>query len=213
MGTAGNESLRPGTSVGFALTIVLGVSTAWLYVAGWTYAYTFFRHFRIPLLTLRIPREYFFLYGGFVVWHFPLWDFAIGAVLIAAAVLWPRLRIEPRMQITFCMLGLAVAFWLAFQAGRAAADRQFEADREQNYPVVYYPRVEVWPRASVMLTPGSPWDGLELGKGCYRLVLDNQDRLFLVRPFNNPAADLALVQLPWEQVEGMRAVPGDMVCP
>jgi hypothetical protein len=37
-----------------------------------------------------------------VVWHFPLWDFAIAVVV--ATLLW-RLGIGPRMQILFCMSG------------------------------------------------------------------------------------------------------------
>jgi hypothetical protein len=200
------------TSVGFATTIVLGVTSAWLYVAGWAYAYNFFDHFRIPLLTLQIPKEYFLLYGGFVVRHFPLWAIAFAAVLVTVTVFWPRFRIDAgRLRVLLAMLALAAAFWFALDAGRIAADWQFDADRTQDFRAYY--RVQVFPRNTVSRAPGSPWESEDLQNGCYRLILDNRDRLFLVRPVNVPAADLPLVELPWAQVETMLAVPGDARCP
>jgi hypothetical protein len=204
---------RPGTSVGYAATIVIGAALAWLYVAGWAYAFNHFDHFRIYLLTLQIPKEYFFVYGGFVVWHFPLWDVAIAAILIAATVLWPKLRIEAgRLQIMFSMLGLAAAFWLALHAGWTAADQQFETDREDGFRSHY--SVQVFPRSDIAPAPDSPWSSTDLQNGCYRLILDNRDRLFLVRPVKAaPGAELPLVVLPRDQVESMRVVPGDMNCP
>jgi hypothetical protein len=209
--TSGQD--RPGTSVGHAATIVIGAAVAWLYVAGWAYAYSHFDHFHIYLLTLQIPKEYFFVYGGFVVWHFPLWDLLVAAVLIAATIFWPKLRIEAgRLQILSSMLALAAAFWLALHAGWTAADQQFEADRADGYRSHH--SVQVFPRSDLAPAADSPWSSQDLPAGCYRLIQDNRDRLFLVRPIKNvPGADLALVVLPRDQVESMRVMPGDLNCP
>lgn len=42
-----------------AAGLALGLVSAWLYAAGWTYAYVYFDRFRIPLLMLDIPFEHF----------------------------------------------------------------------------------------------------------------------------------------------------------
>src|SRR5215212_4185202 len=63
-----------------AATFAVAVLTAWLYVAGWTYAYYYFDRFRIPLLLLDLPKEHYFVYGGLVVWK------NLGAALLVAGV-------------------------------------------------------------------------------------------------------------------------------
>jgi hypothetical protein len=46
-----------------------------------------------------------------------------------------------------------------------------------------------------------------LVKGCYRLLLHYQDRLFLLRPFKGtPAADLSVLIMPWDQVNLIRVL-------
>src|SRR3954454_24094510 len=67
-----------------AATFAVAVLTAWLYVAGWTYAYHYFDRFRIPLLMLDLPKEHYFVYGGLVVWK------SLGtAVVVAGCVIAP----------------------------------------------------------------------------------------------------------------------------
>jgi hypothetical protein len=44
-------------------------------------------------------------------------------------------------------------------------------------------------------------------KGCYRLLLHNQDRLFLVRLFKGiTAANLLVLIIPWDQVGLIRVL-------
>jgi hypothetical protein len=47
----------------------------------------------------------------------------------------------------------------------------------------------------------------DLTRGCYRLLLHNQDRLFLVRSFKGAAAaDLAMLIIPWDRVGLIRVL-------
>ncbi len=46
-------------------TLVL-LTTGWVYVAGWAYAWRFFSQVQLGLLALDIPKEYFFVYGLWV---------------------------------------------------------------------------------------------------------------------------------------------------
>src|SRR5262249_33658698 len=54
---------------------------------------------------------------------------------------------------------------------------------------------------------------VDLTNGCYRLLLHNQNRLFLLRPLKGaPAADLPLLILPWDQIEQIRVLPDHTSC-
>jgi hypothetical protein len=77
-----------------AAVFVIGLISAWLYVAGWTYAYHYFDRFGIPLLMVDIPKEHYFVYGGIVVRQFPIWEFVIVVITLAAIALWRWLRLD-----------------------------------------------------------------------------------------------------------------------
>jgi hypothetical protein len=48
---------------------------------------------------------------------------------------------------------------------------------------------------------------------CYRLLLHNHNRLFLLRPFKGAAAaDLPVVIVPWDQIELVRVLPDYRSC-
>jgi hypothetical protein len=66
----------------------VGLISAWLYSAGWTYAYHYFDRFGIPLLMVDIPKENYFIYGGVVARNFPIWAIAIGLVGVAVGYFW-----------------------------------------------------------------------------------------------------------------------------
>jgi hypothetical protein len=210
----GQKSKTPSLGeVTGAVTLALGVVSAWLYVAGWTYAYHYFDRFGIPLLMVEIPKEHYFLYGGIVVQQFPLWDLAIAAILVAAIAVWRWLRIDAgRLAIPLSVLALLAVFWLGHQAGRMAALEQFIQERESDYST--YQRVQIWPKDAAKPLEGSLRASADLTNGCYRLLLHNQNRLLLLRPVKGtPAADLPLLTLPWDQIESIRVLPDHTSCP
>jgi hypothetical protein len=211
-----HEQKRKAPSLGEVtgvVTLSLALASAWLYVAGWTYASHYFDEFGIPLLMVEIPKEHYFVYGSLVVRQFPLWELVIAIILVAAAVLARRLRVDAgRLTIPLGVVGVLAAFWLARGAGAAAAYQRFIHERESDYST--YPRVQVWPKDSSRAPEGSPQTSADLTNGCYRLILHNQNRLFLLRPHKDvPTADLPLLVLPWEQVDAIRVLPEYTSCP
>lgn len=189
------------SGAGFAV----GLIGAWLYVAGWTYAYYYFDRFRIPLLLVDVPREHLFVYGGLTLWKNLLWSIGCAIAATVLVVLASMLRRSlGRLGLTgFTVLGVVALFFLARLAGMSTAQADFLEQRASDYDA--YPRVEVTLRQSPAQGAG---EGEALGiatSGCARLLLFNKERLFLVRPIKGaPGADLHTFVLPWSDVAALR---------
>jgi len=195
-----------------AAAFVVGLISAWLYVAGWTYAYHYFDRFGIPLLMVEIPKEHYFVYGGIVVRQFPIWESVIVVITLAVIALWRWLRLDAgRLKIPLSVLALLAVFWLGHQVAVVAAHEQYIEQREGDYSA--FPRVQVWPKETSKSPNGSPRSSADLTNGCYHLLLHNQNRLFLLRPVKGaPAADLPVLISPWEQIESIRVLPEYTSC-
>ena len=196
------------------LAFLVTVTAAWLYMAGWTYAYHYYDRFHVGLLTLDIPRENFFVYGFWVLRGQLVWVVALAVLGAAATLLLPRLRPRwPRGLLAWA--GLAVVlllFWLGYRAAVATAGAHYVDDRARDYPA--HPRVRVWVDPAWAGDDGTAQLAAGLAEGCYRLLLQNDDKLFLFRPFKDaPAAAVPLVALPWGDVRTMRLLPDGSSCP
>jgi MFS family permease len=191
---------------------IVGLASAWLYAAGWTYAYHYFDRFGIPLLMVDIPKENYLVYGGVVVRQFPIWGLVIGLAGLVVVISWRWLGAQlGRLMVPFGLLAILVVFWLGHQAAVVTAHRQYVLQRETDYSA--FPRVQVWPKEDAKPTEGSPLASTDLTRGCYRLLLHNQDRLFLLRPLKGAAAaDLPLLILPWDQIVLIRVLPDYSSC-
>ena len=178
-----------------AAGLAVGLITAWLYVAGWEYAYTYFDRFRVPLLMLDFPLEHFLVYGGLVV-RKDLWIAVVCAVVLVA-LLYAVVRWSlwlGRFWVTAVLVAIiVVAFALARTAGRWSALADFAEQRNTDYSA--YPRVRF------------TWEGTEgadsaitadlLKTDCSRLLAASKDRLFLIRPVSGAASlDLDTFVLP-----------------
>jgi hypothetical protein len=201
-----------------AAVFVVALISAWLYTIGWTYAYHYFDHFRIPLLMVEIPKENYFVYGGVVVQHFRFWALGIGITSVAAWALWRWLRIDSGLlKLPLSALAVFATFWIGREAAVLAADDQYLLQRNSSYRA--FSRVEVRRKESTSsssIPPNAPKESTtlkDLNDGCYRLLLHNQNRLFLIRPIrDDPTADLPLLVLPWEQIELIRVLPDYPSC-
>jgi hypothetical protein len=206
--TAAAERANPpslGDVVGL-LAFFVGLISAWLYFAGWTYAYHYFARFGIPLLMVDVPKENYFVYGGIVVQQFPLWGLGLGLSLLAAASLWRWIGgMLGRVALPVGLVAIAMVFWLGHEGGVAAAHQHYSEQRRSDYSA--YPRVQVWSKGDAKPPAGSPLASADLIKGCYRLLLHNQERLFLLRPFKSAAAaNLPVLIIPWDQVGLIRVL-------
>lgn len=196
-----------------ASAFLIALCSIWLYLAGWTYAYHYFDRFRIPLLMVELPLEHYFVYGFIVIRQQVGWVIAISLATLALALFWNRLPAPIRQhKIALAAVLILIGFWLGHAAGVSTAHAQFQQQRTSDYAA--YPRVQIWRTAEAAKNPNSAPSAEELAKGCYRLLLHNQDRLFLFRPFQGaPAAGLATVILPWNEIASVRVLPDYTSCP
>jgi hypothetical protein len=179
--------------------VAVGLGTAWLYTAGWIYAYVYFDRFRIPLLMLDFPFEHSLVYGGLVV-RKEIW-LALASVVVFIALWWALARWAARLgrfAVTMIVvLTIVVAFALARSAGRSAALADFAIQRRSDYAA--YPRVRVtWEGVDA---PADAFMGDILRTDCARLLAATKHRLFLIRSIRGAAdVDLDTFVLPADKV-------------
>lgn len=213
-----NTATAPGQEPTFkdvaeSSALIIALCSAWLYLAGWTYAYHYFDRFRIPLMMVDVPLEHYFIYGTIVLRHYVWWAVLILVVVLCLVLLrdWIPAAVRRKGVIIAAVITLLL-FWLGHAAGVSAAHGQFLQQRTADYPA--YPRIQAWRTAEAEQNSGSEPSAADLAKGCYRLLLHNQDRLFLFRSFKGvPAADLATVILPWSEIASVRVLPENVSCP
>lgn len=200
-------------SVVEASAFLITLCSIWLYLAGWTYAYHYFDRFRVPLLMVELPLEHYFVYGFIVIRQHIGWVVAISLAALALVLFWNRLPAPVRQRkIALAAVFILIGFWLGHAAGVSTAHAQFQQQRTSDYAA--YPRIQVWRTAKAGKNPNNAPSAEELAKGCHRLLLHNQGRLFLFRPFQGaPAADLATVILPWSEIASIRVLPEYTSCP
>lgn len=177
-----------------------GIVVAWLYVAGWTYAYYYFDQFRIPLLMTEVPREHLFVYGGLTVLKNLILAILIAVVLavLTAVAVRHRRRIGRGRLVALSVAGLAILFVLARQAGIHTAQGDHVDQRATDYGA--FPRVIAVPHQPVPTDA----DAVALriaASGCARLILFTKERLFLIRPRRDaPALELHTHVIPWSRI-------------
>jgi len=201
------------TDVAGAGAFVVGILMAWLYVAGWMYAYTYFDLFRVTLLMTELPREHYFVYGGLTLWKSLTWSAvaAVGlAALVALAVSFGD-RIGRAGLVAGALVVLVVLFLLARLAGMQGAYSDFATQRSTDYRA--YPRVVATLKPSGR--PGSTVASAGIAaSGCARLVLSTKERLFLIRPRKDaPALELHTHILPWDIVGSLIVTDKYESCP
>jgi len=191
------------------LTLAIGLMTAWLYTVGWSYASHYFEYFHVGLLALNIPRESFLLYSFWVLRDHPIL-LAVVLLLAAAMGVWGargRLPlVATRALIAVTPLLVLVLFWGGYRLGESTARAQFLSDRDADYPA--HPRVRVW------VDPAWAKDAhlapltAQLTEGCYRLLVQNRDTVFLFHPVRQVLpASLPLVEVPTSSIQALRILP------
>lgn len=190
------------------------IVTALVYAAGWTYAYHYFSHFGLGLLTLEIPNQYYFMYG---FWVFKAWWWLIllgMLVALVASFYEPRLspwmdRLKAERPLLLKHLQLIVILLAFLGVGLLASYRANHYYRtQQDTGFNAYPFVRIWP------TPPIPEEThlrriyTQLPSGTYRLLLQNRDTLFLFTvPRDGKPARLAIIQLALDDVSALRVLP------
>ena len=196
------------------LATVTALIAALVYFTGWTYAYHYFGHFRLGLLTLGIPTEYFFMYGFWVfkAWWFLIIPYGLWILLLASCEsrLSPRLdRIRAERPILLRQLqifAVLLAFLVAWVLASVSAGWFYQEQQGKGFTA--YPLVRVWPNTP--LPEDATLKALyeELPSGVYRLLLETKETLFLFKlPADGQPARLPINELPLKEVKLLRVLP------
>ncbi|MFN3077941.1 MAG: hypothetical protein ABT940_13920 [Alphaproteobacteria bacterium] len=190
------------------LAIGVGLAGALLYLIGWGFAAEYYARFGLGLAGFDIPREYFFAWGMTVLmegWGLLL----IGwAVPVCVAIRWGS-RAWQMLVWSVCLVGLAwSASSLAHRHGRQVADNSLAAG------LPGLPNVELTLREDGPSKEGAfPAAGeadlrQQLKSGCWRLLIQDRRRLWLIRPVAGvPDAWPAVDMVPLRRVVRMRVLP------
>jgi hypothetical protein len=189
------------------ITLLISLTTALIYVSGWTFAYEYFSLFRIGLLSLEISTEYFFMYGFWVLKANAPW---LGLAYLFGLLLWfwpPGHKpeyVQVIMPVIKALLpiGVAVLFVLFYLLGDQLARDKFTEQQIGDYPS--YPAVKIGLKTDNN-SPAKLAEGLSTG--CYRLLVQNKDKIFVFRPRRSLPGELAVTALPQKVIESMRILP------
>lgn len=199
----------------FDIATGLTLIAALIYAAGWTYAYHYFGHFKLGLLMLDIPTRYYFMYGFWVLkawwwlWMLLYLLLALSFVLLkryAGSLLQKRGESPSpwlkQAQVLLVLLVFALAWWLA------TIEAQSYYFKQQETGFAAYPHVRVWPKGSQPENDPLRRFYAALPQGDYRLLLQNDKKLFLFKtPRDGKPARLAVNELMLEHVEALRILP------
>ncbi len=108
-----------------ALKDVLPVLIVYSYFAGWIYAYAFFKSFRVPVASLDIPFQYFFIYSfsALVNWQGML------LILVAAALInWLQKQRLAMVAVACLLFPLVFSIALVQGATDAASERNAQTN-------------------------------------------------------------------------------------
>ncbi len=114
-------------------------------------------------------------------------------------------KTNPAVFIVCVLLFVAV-----YEMAVYAASQHYRQQQIEDFPA--YPRTRVWLNP-VAIEAGERIQQLReaLPQGCHRLLLQNQDKLFLFQPPTNPSqarlARFAVVEVPLASVQVIRVLP------
>ncbi len=189
---------------------------ALLYLAGWSFAYQFFTLFHVGLLELALPREYLFVYGGWVMQdRFPI---LLLALLAPYVILYLGLQFNQRWnpdapasnRRALLFLGLTPfvilwAFLVTYWLGADVALQRFEEHRQARFASLF--STEIILKASVQNTYAD-----QLARGCYKRVIQNDEHIYLLYALDTTVDAVALLVLPVEDIQYMRILPYSQYC-
>jgi hypothetical protein len=189
---------------------VSAVIAAWLTLAGWAFAYTYFAGFGIGISGLGLDLETLPLWG-FEALRARWWQVlgGLAAVLTAFAALSASVA-GARMLLVVLLPAVALAFLAAVWTGRQKALDDLHFFRENDWPGFV--------RAIVHLDPGvSGGDATlaamagDLADGCHRMLYANATHLYLIRPLAGRAGlGMATTVVPRRHVAFLRLGPNGL---
>nr|VFK07259.1 MAG: hypothetical protein BECKLPF1236A_GA0070988_1000829 [Candidatus Kentron sp. LPFa]VFK23999.1 MAG: hypothetical protein BECKLPF1236C_GA0070990_1000929 [Candidatus Kentron sp. LPFa] len=176
------------------------LSTVLLYTAGWSYAYHWFDRFNLGMIQLGIPTEYHLMYGFWVLRDHAWW---LLTAFVLALVLWYSRPPMPHWARWGALPLLVAVFMLVYAFGEKSADHDFRQHRADGFQS--YPWTRVWLAAESKADPVLMNLAGELAAGRYRLLVQSETSLFLIKP--KQQGEMPTVRIPLRRVTATRRMP------
>jgi hypothetical protein len=208
-------------------SLVFGIATAGLLVAGWSYARTYLGNFQLGLEAIDLSYESLLLYGFWVAKSSLPWLLTIASVLVGIGLWrpWRSIRGHSALAILLGLLTLIPAFIAVDFVARTVAGSVFAEEQRQAFP--YHRRVKVFidpPRKvradaaekdSVKKGASQPISNFpeDLDQGGYRLLIKDNDMLIVFRPVKDlKSVPPTVFAMPWSRVAGFWIMDDSSSC-
>ncbi len=189
----------------FDITLVATLTAALIYAGGWSYAYHWYDYFELGLIGLGIPYEYHFMYGFWVVKTYWWLILPIALLLTAVLAFWGRLG---PILIPATPIWIPLAFLLFYFLGGLSAEANYREHRKLGFQGYSWTRV--WIKADSDTLPAKLQKvHRDLAEGKYRLLLETDKSLYLIRPDKNSDRDggeIPTLQIPLSRVHALRRI-------
>jgi hypothetical protein len=192
-----NDTADTGDSTPAFLKSIFGAGgllTAWVFVLGWAYLYTYYEYFGLNLNSLGFPVYHYLLFCFAQFVSFRWRGLLVGLmVLVVFLLTWEGMAVRRKIWATLVAAAYLALFWIGFHfavtdgAGRAVEDMGQKS---------YLPLISL-----EFKSPGQQfkYGAIEqtLASDELRLLLENGDRLFVFVPVNTemPIARVSLVEV------------------
>ena len=178
---------------------------------GWSYAYSWFQAWKMPLASLDLGTDHLFEYGRLALvansWIILLASAALIAVFWMIRAYGPR---PTKATVPILMIAGLLLTWLGTHwMGSRAAQSDFKALSEGNFVLLPLAEVTLADEAAV---PADFAGDIVPGRPCYRVIYTASDGLWLARTRdNNP--DPLVAMIPRDQIVLVRLYPSQGNCP
>ena len=204
-----NNSEKPSPWI-FDLAAILSLVGTSVYLSGWTYAYHYFYRFGLGLLELNIPDQYFLIYG---LWIYKAWWWLFIAFYGLSIFFVKKLYILAKTQnyvshfVRLTQIGIVIAvFFLSCALARKEALDFYETQQSMDFSAS--PRIRVWTKQTTSKNPLLKRFYKAVPDGEHRLILQNQERLYLIAPpRDGKPARIAVSVIPLANIEAWRVLP------
>jgi hypothetical protein len=190
-------------------TIILLVSLC--YTAGYAYAYHYFKHFSLGLIDLDILNGYFLMYGLQTIKHQLLPIIIIFFIVVLFIFLIQALSIKyVKKNLTLALLLplISCIFFVFYIVGEKTGNEVYAYQQENDFPSYF--RAEVWTQAPKNAKYGKEMENA-WQSGCYRLLMQNEDYLFVFRSMTNKGK-IPTDMIPKDKVSLVRVLPVNKSC-
>jgi hypothetical protein len=188
--------------------LILALVTAWLYLAGWRFAYNYFDAFGVGISAVEIKREFILTYGFWVLCEFTWWVLSTALVLLGLIWLWrwSNKGRDPMIIAAITIVAIVTFFFFGHWMGGLAGQQRFDGLRAKGFPG--FNSVRVWVTAKDVEDLGSLTPllkSLASPNACFKKLYADSKHLYVFDPVaDEPNLPITVTKIPLSAVRMTR---------